>query len=175
MKAWLATVVLALGGGVAIAQCVQRAPLAQLPAAVLVPAPTTLVAPVLIPVAAFEFRWSPLAATGYTARDLPTPTVQPAPGTENPAPAFDSWPEATAAATVRPADPVATILRNQCARCHTFPGGKSGIQILDGNGSLWSSIDRTRVYRAVAAGRMPPGAPLGAREVELVRLWSRSK
>src|ERR1051325_3192418 len=94
--------------------------------------------PVLVP--AFEFRYSPV---------VNSPVPAPAPSAVAiPSPPGDGWPVAVVpvATGSRLNDPgrALALLRQHCGRCHSFPNSRAGFHILDGQGNLWSSVDRAR-------------------------------
>lgn len=170
MNRMLVLVALVLGSGTAIAQCAQRPPTARLPVA----APATSVAtpvlaavssaPVFVPVLvpAFEFRYT--AATDSVS-------VGQVAGRDTPPPTKDSWPTAAPATAPFPG-PVVSLLRDRCARCHSAPNPKAGVLFFDGTGRESALIDRARVLRAVAEGRMPPSGPLPLADIQTFRQWA---
>src|ERR1043166_8787222 len=181
MNRTLVLVALVRGGSGAVAQCVQRPPTARLPAAAPAASVATPVlaavssAPVFVPVLvpAFEFRFSPLPGAtiaGYTAATDSVSVGQVA-GRDTPPPTKDSWPTSAPATAPFPG-PVVSLLRDRCARCHSAPNPKAGVLFFDGTGRESALIDRARVLRAVAEGRMPPSGPLPLADIQTFRQWA---
>jgi hypothetical protein len=136
----------------------------------LYPTATVVYQPILVP--SFVFQW--VGSSGYSG-DVLSPSVA-APVVPTPAPApssADAWPVALPVATIRGPDPVVALLRDRCARCHTAPTGRAGVQLLDTSGRLWTNIDRARVSLAVSQARMPPDSRLSENEINIILNWAK--
>lgn len=132
--------------------------------------PATVVQPILVP--AFAFQFLPALTPSIVASAAAAPQ----------SPAFTAgqdWPVAVAflgsASGNRGPEAALDILRNKCAACHTFPGGKSSVNILDRAGNVWGEAPRQRIAQAVADGHMPPKGPLSLNEISVIQRWASNQ
>jgi len=76
---------------------------------------------------------------------------------------------------------VTSILKNNCAKCHTEPTHKGSIKIFLADGKLNPNAPKYKIWDAADAGIMPPAAKtdvnqaLSDDDVNVLRIWARTE
>lgn len=128
----------------------------------------TPVAALLVPAFSFQYlpavQVQPAAARATTKQAAP---LRDSPRAVDPA---DNWPSVPVNASIGGslADGAPAILKQACGKCHGQPA-RSGIELIDQQGSLLAGANAEEILRQVEDDLMPPKNPLSASQKDILR------